>query len=145
MSAWKEFERSAARLFGGFRYWANAGARTDVEGTILGKKVAVQCKLVKTLSLEALTRLAEEKGIDVVCVKVRRGRGKQSPMLVVFTESSLRRLLSDSTSSTPTEAPWPSSAPSLASSLSENTSPLPSGPLHSLTPLEQISSWERRR
>jgi len=128
VSAWKEFERSAARIFLGFRYWANAGERVDVEGTLLGKKVRVQCKLVKTLSLEALTKLAEERGIDVVVVKRRRGKGKQSPTLIVFTESNLLRLLSGMTSSTPTAGRCASSAPSPLSSPFGNTSPSPNGP-----------------
>ena len=85
MSAWKQFERESAALFWGARFWANSGERTDFEGTLLGKKVRGQCKLVKSLSLESLTCLAEEKGVDLVCVKVRRGKGKPSQPLVVMT------------------------------------------------------------
>lgn len=102
MSAWKQFERDAAALFGGARFWANSGERVDFEGTIINgdkgagaaryEKVRGQCKLVKTLSLEALTKLAEEPGVDVVCVKVRRGAGKPSPALVVMTFDTYRRL-----------------------------------------------------
>lgn len=84
--AWKQFEAAAARLFWGARFWANSGERSDFEGrTRDGVRVKGQCKLVKTLSLEALTKLAEEKDVDVVCVKVRRGRGCPSPGLVVMT------------------------------------------------------------
>ncbi len=85
MSAWKAFERESAALFFGARFWANSGERTDFEGTLLGKKVRGQCKLVRSLSLESLTCLAEEKGVDVVCVKRRRGRGRPSQPLVVMT------------------------------------------------------------
>jgi len=103
MKAWKAFEASAAALFKGKRFWANSGERMDFEGTVRGPwtadwgcdtRVPVhgQCKLVRVLSLEALTKLAEESGVDVVCVKVRRGSGKASPMLVVFTEENYRRL-----------------------------------------------------
>ncbi len=92
MKAWKQAEADAAAIFKGKRKWANSGERTDFDGVIAGQKISGQCKLVKTLSLEALTKLAEESGIDVVCVKVRRGRGKPSPMLVVFTEESYRKL-----------------------------------------------------
>jgi hypothetical protein len=87
--AWKKFEREAAVLMGGKRHWANSGERLDFESdTTIG-----QCKLVKVLSLEALTQLAEEMAREalpkqkagVVVVKVRRGRGRPSPMLVVCT------------------------------------------------------------
>src|SRR3972149_4770774 len=88
---WKEAEARAAGLFGGKRHWANSGERLDFESsTAIG-----QVKLVKRLSLEALTQLAEEMEQEgrammmpkfgVVCVKVRRGKGKRSPMLVVMT------------------------------------------------------------
>lgn len=95
-SAWKAFERDAARLFGGRRYWANSGERLDFEAPgYLG-----QCKLVKRLSLEALSQLAEEmereaaprQKAGVVVVKVRRGQGRSSPMLVVCTAETWRRL-----------------------------------------------------
>ena len=109
MKAWKAFEASAAAIFNGKRFWANSGERLDFVGEILSVghviangqpgragfnrwEVRGQCKLVKNLSLEALTKLAEEKDVDVVCVKVRRGSGKASPMLVVFTEENYRRL-----------------------------------------------------
>lgn len=85
MKAWKEFEQAAARLFNGARFWANAGGRYDFAGTINGHPIKGQCKLVKSLSLNELTKLAEEEGVDVVCVKVRRGSGSPSPALVVFT------------------------------------------------------------
>jgi hypothetical protein len=49
-------------------------------------------KLTKALSLEAVTYLAKEDGVDVVCVGVRRGRSKPSPTLVVFTEEGYKRL-----------------------------------------------------
>jgi hypothetical protein len=98
MSAWKQFEREAAALFGGARYWANSGERVDFEGIWRGQRVHGQCKIVRTLSLEALTRLAEEPGVDVVCVKRRRGRGQSSPALVVFTFEAFTRLCGDSAS-----------------------------------------------
>jgi hypothetical protein len=105
VSAWKQFERDAAALFGGGRFWANSGERLDFKGSVshyepaLGtgyrrmlREIQGQCKLVKTLSLEALTKLAEEPGVDVVCVKVRRGAGKPSPALVVMTFDNYQRL-----------------------------------------------------
>jgi len=101
VSAWKQFERDAAALFGGARFWANSGERLDFEGHVArmpdytpGVRTVVrgQCKLVKKLSLEALTKLAEEPGVDVVCVKVRRGYGKPSPALVVMTFENYQRL-----------------------------------------------------
>ena len=92
MSAWKQFEREAAALFHGARFWANSGERLDFSGRVGSVPVRGQCKLAKRLSLDALTRLAEEPGVDVVCVKVRRGTGRPSPALVVLTFESYRRL-----------------------------------------------------
>jgi hypothetical protein len=105
VKAWKQFEADAAALFKGKRFWANSGERLDFEGEVRStwpsesgevvlekRKVRGQCKLVRSLSLEALTKLAEEPGVDVVCVKVRRGTGRPSPALVVMTFESYRRL-----------------------------------------------------
>lgn len=87
--AWKQFERDAAALFGGTRHPANSGHRLDFETTTaLG-----QCKLVKVLSLASLSALAEEVAREalpkqkagVVVVKLRKGRGRPTPMLVVCT------------------------------------------------------------
>ena len=107
--AWKKFERDAALLFNGARYWANSGERSDFEGEVptpfwygfpgafpqgvaYWNKIKGQCKLTKTLSLAALTRLAEEPGVDVVCVKLRRGSGRASSGLVVMTFETYARL-----------------------------------------------------
>lgn len=98
--AWKAFERAAAAALGAKRFWANAGERVDFEG----EHVVGQCKLVQRLSLEELTCLAEEvdqlaaaKGkVGVVAVKVRRGSGSPSPMLIVLTEGSLGRCVDPS-------------------------------------------------
>lgn len=100
MKAWKQFEADAAALFHGKRFWANSGERLDFKGEILidtpagaiARPIRGQCKLVKSLSLETLTKLAEEPGVDVVCVKVRRGAGRPSPALVVMTFDNYRRL-----------------------------------------------------
>lgn len=104
MKAWKQFEADAAALFNGKRFWANSGERLDFEGELqravsgaggvhlVPVRVRGQCKLVQKLSLEQLTALAEEQGVDVVCVKVRRGSGRPSPALVVFTFDNYRRL-----------------------------------------------------
>src|SRR5262249_16617296 len=93
---WKAFERDMATLFGGRRFWANAGERLDVESPT----VLAQCKHVKRLSLESLTRLAEEMEQTAlprfkaggVAVKIRRGHGRGSPALVVMTEAVWRAL-----------------------------------------------------
>ena len=85
--SWKQLERDVAILVGGSRYPANTGDRVDVESL----QHVVQCKERKSLSLEALTQLVEEieqiataKGKQgLVAVKVRRGKGKQSPILIV--------------------------------------------------------------
>ncbi|MGH7260692.1 MAG: hypothetical protein ACREI9_08440 [Nitrospiraceae bacterium] len=89
--AWKKFEGTCGKLIGGARFAANSGERFDVESPA----AVGQCKLVKTLSLEALTALVEEataegvrkKKIGIVFVKVRRGAGKKSPTLVVLADS----------------------------------------------------------
>ncbi len=85
--SWKELEREVGRIIGGSRYPANQGGRVDVESPTL----VVQCKERKALSLEVLTQLVEEiEGIakergkkGFVAVKVRRGRGRVSPILFV--------------------------------------------------------------
>lgn len=94
--AWKKFERAVADLFGGRRFWANSGEAFDVESAT----VVAQCKLVKRLSLEELTQLAEtverqaapKFKAGVVAVKVRRGLGRSSPILLVVTEATWRRM-----------------------------------------------------
>lgn len=97
---WKAFEREAAALFGGARFWSNSGESLDIESP----NVVGQCKLVKRLSIESLTQLAEQaerdgtvkKKAGVVAVKVRRGAGRASPMLVVMTEASWRLMHGES-------------------------------------------------
>lgn len=96
--AWKQFERHAADIFEGKRHWANSGERVDFESTY----AIGQCKLVKSLSLESLTQLAEEMEADglakdkigVVVTKVRRGSGKCSPTLITMTEMCFSMLVS---------------------------------------------------
>jgi len=94
--AWKAFERAVAALFGGQRFWSNSGELLDFEGpTTVG-----QCKLVKQLSLSALSDLAEiaeRQGVQkfkagVVAIKCRRGRGRASPLLIVMTETTWRAM-----------------------------------------------------
>jgi hypothetical protein len=107
--SWKAFERDVARLFGGRRFWANAGEALDVES----ETVVAQCKLVKRLSLEELTRLAEAVEREallkfkagVVAVKVRRGRGRSSQMLLVCTERVWRALNGSADQGTGEETP----------------------------------------
>lgn len=96
MSAWKQFERDVAALLGGRRFWANSGERLDVES----ESAIAQCKLVKRMSLEAITALAEEVEREaapkfkagVVAVKLRRGRGRSSPMLLIVTAETWKRM-----------------------------------------------------
>lgn len=95
---WKQFERAVAAVVGGRRHWANSGEAIDVESACC----VVQAKLVKTMSLEALTQLAERvdrealaKGkIGLVAIKVRRGQGRASPMLIVTTGTTWRMVRS---------------------------------------------------
>lgn len=95
--AWKAFERTIGDAIDGGRHWANSGEAVDCSSHY----ACVQCKLVKTLSLEALTQLAEtteaqaiarQKPLGIVAVKRRRGRGKPSEPLIVMTLASWLRL-----------------------------------------------------
>ena len=88
MSAWKQFERDCAAFFGTARFPANTGGKVDFESEF----VVAQCKLVRTMSLSNLTQLAEQMAntaagnqVGIVCVKLRRGRGRKSAPLVVMT------------------------------------------------------------
>lgn len=86
-TSWKQLERDVGLLVGGKRYPANQGGRVDVTSP----QYLVQCKERKALSLEVMTQLVEEieqlaKKQDkrgLLAVKVRRGRGKQSPILFI--------------------------------------------------------------
>lgn len=94
---WKKLERDVAALIGGTRFPANQGGVIDCEGPLC----AAQVKLVKRLSLEELTQLAEQteqatSGIGklgIVAAKIRRGRGFSSPIIVAMTETVFAHLL----------------------------------------------------
>ena len=96
MSAWKQFEREAADLIQGKRFWANSGEALDCESPLF----VAQCKLVRVLSLNALADLcevAEKQGAPkfkagLVIVKPRRGRGRASPTIVAMTAATFRQL-----------------------------------------------------
>lgn len=93
---WKSFEREVAALLGGRRFWANSGERLDVESPT----AIAQCKLVKRMSLAEITALAEEVEREaapqfkagVVAVKLRRGRGRASPTLLIVTAATWQRM-----------------------------------------------------
>jgi hypothetical protein len=91
---WKQFERFAAELIDGKRFWANSGEAIDVESdSFVG-----QCKLVQSLSLAALSKLcivAAEQGkakgkVGVVVTKVSK---KQLPAIVSMTAEQFRDIL----------------------------------------------------
>ena len=107
---WKKFERDVAALIGGKRAWANSGEAIDCSSD----RFVAQCKLVQRMSLEELTALvesidrqavkameaavgdaipAESYKLGLVCVKVRRGKGKPSPTLVVMTSDTFKSLI----------------------------------------------------
>jgi len=94
--AWKREETQAAALFNAKRFWANAGHRIDFEGP----RFVGQSKYVARMSLSELTDLAQEveeigrekAKAGVVTVKLKRGRGKLTPRLVVVTESVWKEL-----------------------------------------------------
>ncbi len=85
---WKKIERLCAEIIGGTRYPANVGGAIDVES----ETWAGQVKHLRECSLEALTALCEttdaeakKRGkLGMVLVKVKRGRGKMSPVLCVM-------------------------------------------------------------
>lgn len=92
--AWKAFERDSAAFFGTTRFPANTGGRAD----FACPRWVGQCKLVKTMGLPELARLAEEMGrlalgnqVGVVCVKLRRGRGRPSEPFLVMTLAQAER------------------------------------------------------
>lgn len=96
-SAWKQHERAVADLIGGRRLPANSGHKIDCEGP----RFVAQAKLVQRMSLDELTALAEgialhgkARGkLGLVGVKVRRGVGVKSPVLVVMTDETFKALL----------------------------------------------------
>jgi len=100
--SWKKFERSVAALIGGKRAWANSGEAIDCSSD----RFVAQCKLVSRMSLEELTALVEATDRaatnhdltkppkhGLVCVKVRRGKGRPSPTLVVMTSETFKSLI----------------------------------------------------
>ena len=97
MSAWKAHERKTAALIQGRRFPASSGGSIDCESD----RFIVQCKLLKTCSLETLTQLVEQTDADgqrtgklgLVAIKRRRGRGQPSPTLVVLTDRAFAALV----------------------------------------------------
>ena len=98
---WKAFERYCAALIGGKRFPANTGERFDVmnaktleEATLLG-----QCKHVATMPLAELTRLVVEvernsgDKLGVVFVKLRAGKGVETPALAVMTAETFAGIM----------------------------------------------------
>jgi len=96
---WKAFERQMAALIGGKRYPANTGGSVDIESELF----VGQCKEVRTMSLAALSTLAEEistvgrlgKGkLGIVCTRFKQGRGKTRAVpLVTMTSNTCHCLL----------------------------------------------------
>jgi hypothetical protein len=95
----KQREREVGELVGGKRYPANQGGRVDVEGP----NFVVQVKERKSLSLAELNALVEEieaigkaKGkYGLVAVKLRKGRGNPTDMLIVQSAPQWRRLTNE--------------------------------------------------
>jgi hypothetical protein len=91
---WKQFERFAADLIGGKRYWANSGEAIDCES----EDFVAQCKLVASLSLAALSKLcqvaadqAKAKGkVGVVVTKVSK---RQLPAIISMTAEQFQSLV----------------------------------------------------
>lgn len=106
-------ERRVARFLGGRRFWVSSGERIDVES----RHFLVQCKKVKTLSLNELINLAEEMEgwantdrcdnhgynwrdkVGVVAVELNReirqaadGKKIKNPTVYVLTQDQLAKL-----------------------------------------------------
>lgn len=96
-SAWKQLERTVADLIGGRRLPASSDETVDCEGP----RFVAQAKLIQRMSLEELTALAEKiaqegqrRGkLGLVGIKVRRGAGVKSPVLMVMTDETFRQLI----------------------------------------------------
>lgn len=92
----KALERVVADLILGKRWPANTGGPVDVESD----RIVGQVKLLKRCSLEELTQFAETIALvgddqdkhGVLFIKVRRGKGNQSPLLVVHTAEAWKEL-----------------------------------------------------
>lgn len=93
---WKVVERDVAALIGGQRMPSNSGYTIDAAGP----RFVAQVKHVKALSLEQITQLAESialegaktKRLGIVAAKVRRGVGKESPIVVMMTADTFTQL-----------------------------------------------------
>src|SRR5437762_13773305 len=91
-TAWKKFGTGCAKLLNGRRFPASSGGVVDVEGP----EVLGQCKLVQECSLAELTRIVS--GLDLVAakagkrsvafIKLRSGRGNQTPILAVVNATA---------------------------------------------------------
>jgi len=96
-AAWKQHERSVADLIGGKRLPASSHETVDCEGP----RFVAQAKLVQKMSLEEITSLAEAiaqeattRGkLGVLGLKVRRGPGVKSPILMVMTDKTFQALI----------------------------------------------------
>jgi hypothetical protein len=95
-TAWKRAERKAAEIIRGRRYWSNSGEKVDCESD----SYCAQVKEVARLSLAALEALAlesERQGtqrnkVGIVVVKRRAGRGRETPTLILMTETGFREM-----------------------------------------------------
>lgn len=100
-------ERRVAKFLGGRRFWVSSGERIDVES----KHFLVQCKKVKTMSLNELVSLAEEMEgwantdrkdtegqswrdkVGMVAVELNRGGvAVKSPTVYLMTQDQLAKL-----------------------------------------------------
>lgn len=95
---WKAFERKVAELVYGRRFWSNSGEQVDVRSEFF----EVQCKNVKTISLNAIEKILDEMAAyrklpcevdvtkemfgdwDAVAVKGRKGKGKRTRILFIM-------------------------------------------------------------
>lgn len=93
---WKVHERRSATLIAGKRHTANQGGPVDVES----EHLVAQCKLVQSMSLSELTAHAlaieaegQRRGKSaLLMVKLRSGKGVETPTLVIVTGDTWKRL-----------------------------------------------------
>ncbi len=89
---WKALERAAARLLEGRRFPANSGGALDAAGPDLVAQVKQRRRLSlgeMVAALEMACAAAPAGRVGCMVLKLRRGRGQPSPMLLVLRGQDL--------------------------------------------------------
>ena len=93
---WKKLEREGAKMIGGKRWPGNVGGPVDFES----EHLCGQAKLVQTMSLSELTahalaieaEAARRGKRAVLLVKLRSGKGVETPELIIVTRKMFASL-----------------------------------------------------